>query len=247
MTPRKTSKTTEKTPRSTRSQKTKKTISPRQTKPMFRAGTWVTLLMLALLIGAAYYLNQQGENASEESPELDVFSIEESEFLFDKEKTVTSIEVKPADGETVRMERDGEAAWMLILPFKTEAAPGLVEAAASQLMSLSIVDEIEAASDSSIFGVDNPAYVIIVKFDDGMTSTLEIGDATPSNSGYYARVDKAKIVILTLSGIDALTNLAKFPPYLNTPTPTATATLPPTETPVPSAESDSAPEATSTP
>ncbi|MDO9303394.1 MAG: hypothetical protein Q7T89_18540, partial [Anaerolineales bacterium] len=63
--------------------------------------------------------------------------------------------------------------------------------------------------------------------------TLEIGDATPTYSGYYVRVDKDKIMITDLSGIDSLLQLGVFPPYLNTPTPTS---LPPTPTPVPATE-----------
>lgn len=243
---RKTKKTTPKTPRTTRPQKPKEAIAPRQGKPMFRLGTWVTILILALLIGAVYYLNQQPDDNSGDTAELDMFTFEEPALLFTADAAVNSIEVKPTDGETVRLERGTENAWALTLPFKTEADPGLAEAAASQLAALSIVDEVENP-DPSVFGLDNPSYTITIAFADGSTSTLEVGDATPSNSGYYVRVDKENIVILNLSGIDALTNLAAFPPYLNTPTPTATATPPPTETPVPPTQSDSTPEATSTP
>jgi hypothetical protein len=62
---------------------------------------------------------------------------------------------------------------------------------------------------------------------------LEVGDSTPTNSGYYVRVDKDKMMIADLSGISSLLQLAAFPPYLNTPTPTS---LPSTPTPVPPTE-----------
>ncbi len=84
-----------------------------------------------------------------------------------------------------------------------------------------------------IFGFDNPAYVITIEFKDGKKRTLEVGDNTPSGNGYYVRVDKDKMLITDLNGIEALLQLGFFPPYLNTPTPTA---LPPTETPVPTVE-----------
>lgn len=244
MAPRKTTKTATKSTRTTRSQKPKETVAPKQRKPMFRAGTWVTLFVLALMIGAAYYLNQQGDEGTEETVTPEMFTIEESEFLFADDRVANIIEVQPAEGETVRVERDGDNAWVLTLPFEIEAEPGLAEAAASQLTSLSIVDEIENASDASIFGLDEPAYIITIQFADGSTSTLEVGDATPSSSGYYVRVDGSRVVILTLSGIDSLTNLANFPPYLNTPTPTPP---PPTETPVPPTEAAPTLEATPTP
>jgi len=157
-------------------------------------------------------------------------------FIFETDGIVSSIEVKPTDGETVKVARGGDGVWALELPFETEANQGLVEAAASQITALQIIREVDA--DPSIFGFDSPSYLITVEFSDGKTSVLEVGDATPTNSGYYVRVDKEKMVIVGLSSIDALTTLPFSPPYLNTPTPTA---LPATPTPEP------APEATVTP
>jgi len=52
------------------------------------------------------------------------------------------------------------------------------------------------------------------------------------------RLDKGKMMVTDLSGIEALLQLVSAPPYLNTPTPTA---LPPTPTPVPTAEASSTP------
>ena len=135
------------------------------------------------------------------------------------------------------MARSEDGAWAVELPFETEANQGAVEAAASQVTALRIISEINDA-DPSIFGFDTPAYLITVTFGDGKISKLEVGDATPTNSGYYVRVDGEKMVIVGLSSIDALTTLALFPPYLNTPTPTA---LPSTPTPVPSPEASATP------
>jgi hypothetical protein len=236
MAPRKTTK-----PTTRKTVKTKEAPAPRQSKPVFRAGTWVAVLLLVVLGGTAIYLNQQPETAED----ADLTPTAEPAFLFDAERVVNSIEVKPADGETVRVERDVENLWMVTLPIKLEADPGYVEAVASQVGSLNIVSEVEA--DPSALGLDAPQYVIKLTFADGTTSTLEIGDPTPTNSGYYVRVDNDKVVIVGLSGIDSLVNLAFFPPYLNTPTPTATATPPPTETPVPASDTESTPEATATP
>jgi hypothetical protein len=148
----------------------------------------------------------------------------------------SSIEVKPQDGEPVRLIRNEENAWALELPEKAEANQGLAEAAATQISALRILsDEIDAAPD--ILGLDNPAFVITIKFTGASEHMLEVGDNTPTNNGYYVRVDGEKTVIVALSGMESLLNLADSPPYLNTPTPSA---LPPTETPI-------SPTGTSTP
>jgi hypothetical protein len=154
----------------------------------------------------------------------------ETTYVFtEADGTPTSIKIEPFVGEPVQLDRNAENAWELILPAKAEANQSMAEAAATQLTSIAIANS-EIKGDPADFGLDEPTYVITVTFSDGQTHKLEVGDAAVTNNGYYVRLDKAKIMLVSLSAIDALTQLVTSPPYLNTPTPTA---LPPTETPVP--------------
>ncbi|MEK6752619.1 MAG: DUF4340 domain-containing protein [Chloroflexota bacterium] len=239
MAPRKPQNTAKKsTPRKTTARK--EAPAPRPSKPVFGVGTWVALILLAALIGGAYYLNNKKETTEAEATPV----FEELSFIFAEDSLPSSIEVKPSEGESVKVARNAENAWAIELPFVTEADQGLAEAAASQIISLSIIDELDATADPSIFGFDSPAYIVTIKFADGTTGRLEIGDSTPTNSGYYVRLDGKKMFIVGLSGIDALTSLAFFPPYLNTPTPTALPITPTVDSPT---ESAATPQATPTP
>ncbi len=209
-------------------------------KPMFRIGTWITLLLLAALIGFTFYLNREKKAAADSTP-----TSEEIAYVFAvTDGTASSIEIKPADrgAQTVRIARNEQNAWVMELPIEAEADQGLAEAAATQISALRVIAPVEGKS--SVYGFDNPSYVFTIKFASGKTHTLEVGDSTPTNSGYYVRVDKNKMMITGLSGIDSLLQLIYFPPYLNTPTPTP---LPATETPVPPTEAVITPEATVTP
>ena len=241
---RKTTSTTKATPRKKTSAARKEApgASVKPQKPIFRAGTWITLILLAALIGITVYLNRKKENTAEATP-----TSEEITYVFAAtEGTASSIEIKPADSELVRIARNEQNAWAIELPLEAEANQGLAEAAATQISALKVISPIDGKLD--VFGLDHPAYIITIKFSGDKQHTLEIGDSTPTNSGYYVRVDKDKMMITDLSGIDSLLQLVNFPPYLNTltPTPTLTSTpLPVTETPVPSTEST--PEATETP
>ena len=221
-----------------KARKSKETPLRKQQKPVFRTGTWITLLLLAALIGLAYYLNRNEPIAETEATP----ALEATFVISEQDGNITGIEIKPVDGETVKVARNGEKVWVLELPSATEADQGLVEAAASQITALKIIGEVDA--DASILGLDEPAYVITIEFADGTKRSLEVGDTTPTRSGYYVRVDKKKTLILTLSSIDSLTNLTRFPPYLNTSTPT-----PPPLSPTPDSpnEAISTPEATVTP
>ncbi len=230
----KTTKTTKTTkPKAKRVSKPKQTevVASRPAKPVFGIGTWVTLFVLAALIGLSFWLNRQKTEAANEPTATPGTTSVFKETAGEP----NSIEVAIGNDPAVRLERDENNAWAMILPDKVEANQGLAEAAASQAASLQFSLQVEG--DESTFGLDQPVYVIKMDFADGSKHTLEVGDSTPTNNGYYVRVDNKRILVIELSGIDALTTLALFPPYLNTPTPTP---IPPTETPVP-------PAATSTP
>jgi len=209
------------------------TVSIKQRKPIFGAGTWFAVLLLVALIGFTVYLNREKEKTALET----VTPASETTYIFAEDGSISSIEIKPSDGETVKVVRNAENAWAIEMPFEAEANQGLVEAAAAQVSALQVISPINAGKPE-IFGLDKPAYVITIEFSGGKKHTLEVGDATPTNSGYYVRVDKDKILVTDLSGIDSLVQLGFFPPYLNTPTPTA---LPPTLTPVPATEAVSTP------
>ncbi len=99
--------------------------------------------MLAALIGLAFYLNREKEKtvAEEATPTL------ETAYIFTKaDGLVTSIEVKPAEGETVKIARNAENAWAVILPIEAEADQGMAEAAATQLTALPISSQIDGKS-----------------------------------------------------------------------------------------------------
>ncbi len=198
-------------------------------KPLFSAGTIITLVTFILVVVVAIYVSQKKEtDAATATPEGG-----ETSYVFtDADGNPTSIKIEPATGEAVQLDLNEKNTWQLILPVKAEAEQSRAEAAASQVKSISVVTP-EINGDPANFGFDTPAYVITVKFTDGKTRILEIGDLAFSNNGYYARLDKGKIMLVSLSGIDALKQLVEFPPYLNPPTPTA---LPATETPIPVAD-----------
>jgi len=185
-------------------------------KPIFQAGTWITILLLASLVGLAYYLNtEKAKTGTEEATP----TVETAYIFTEADGVVSSLEIKPVEGESVKITRNAENAWAVILPIEAEADQGLAEAAATQLTALPISSQIEDGKSPEIFGLDNPAFVITIDFKDGKKHTLEVGDVTPTNSGYYVRVDKDKMMITDLSGIDSLLQLGFFPPYVNTPVP----------------------------
>lgn len=184
------------------------------------------VIFAAIVLFGVLWNRQKETKAAEATPTAGLTKV------FDvAEGNPSSIEIKPAEGETVQIKRDENKAWVVEQPLKLEADQGMAEAAASQLTALNVMNDV--SGEPSVFGLDKPAYVVTIEFDGGKTHTLEIGDRTPTNSGYYVRLDNSKMMIVETSGIDALTNMVFAPPYLSTPTSTP---LPPTPTPVPPTE-----------
>ncbi|MEW6405012.1 MAG: DUF4340 domain-containing protein [Chloroflexota bacterium] len=231
-------------PKSTRTTKPRAPRAPKATpmpsrpqKPVVGIWTWLTLLLFAGSVAFAVWLNKRPETPAADATEAPTVS-----FVFtDEDGLPTSIEVKPAEGDAVRVARNEEDVWALELPEEAEADQASAQAAADSISTLRIIDEVDYKPE--VFGLKEPAYAITVNFSGGSEHALEIGDTTPIGNGYYVRVDQEqKIVVVSLDGIDSLLTLLDFPPYLNTPTPTP---LPPTETPTPAATNT--PELTVTP
>lgn len=201
-------------------------------KPVVSVGAIIMVVLLAGLVLLAVFMNQKKEALVNLATPTSGPA-----FVFDaKNGAASNVKVESSAGDTVQLVRNEKNAWEITQPTKAEANQGLAEAAASQIATLQRISDVDGSPD--IFGLDKPTYTITVEFADKKPHTLEVGDNTPTNSGYYVRLDNAKIMIIDLSGIDAITNLMT-PPYLNTPTPPPSP-VPPTETPIP-------PAATATP
>src|SRR5688500_17820962 len=192
-----------------------------------RRSTVVYLVLLLVLAGVYYYLNnreQPADIAVTLEPEAQV------SYLFTAEDGLpTSIRIEAKDGETVEVARGADEAWELIQPIEAKADQAAAEAAASQVATLRVLDTVPDV-DAEIVGLRIPEYTLVIHFTSGVERKAEIGVITPTESGYYVRNSNGDIVIISRSSVDALLALLTNPPYLETPT---LSPIPLTETPIP--------------
>ena len=206
---------------------------------MVRRSTWLALVVLAALIGFAVYLRQKP--AAPAVTETSTPS--ESQSLFGSgEGLVSSIRIGSAAGETIDLELGSDKAWAIKQPIAAAADQGQAEAAATQIEGLRNLRQVDLALET--VGLAKPAYTFTIGFTGGKSHTLEIGDKTPSGTGYYAALDGGKVIIVSGDGITSLLDLLTAPPYLETPTPSP---VPATETPVPTEGTPVSTEAPATP
>ena len=213
---------------------------------MIRRSTVVYIVLLLILAGAYYYFNNREKPAD---IELTVEPVAEVSYLFTAEEgTPTSIRVESKTGETVEVVLGADNVWTLTRPIEATADQAAVGAAASQISTIRILDTVPKDVEPSIVRLENPEYVLSIKFISGVERTLDVGIPTPSESGFYVRDHGSAdaIVIVSRGAIDSLLGLLQNPPYLETPTPSP---IPPTETltplpPTPEAETPSSETAT---
>jgi hypothetical protein len=197
---------------------------------MIRRSTIVYLVLLLALVGVYVYLNNRAEPAANTELTATIEPTAEVSYLFPAEAgTPSSIRMEAKSGEIVEIARDAENAWVLIQPIEAKADQGMAEAAASQVTTTRILDRVPDI-DPQVVGLEVPEYILTIKFTSGVERTVEIGNVTPSESGYYVRDANDEVVIVSRGAIDSLLGLLQNPPYLETPTPSP---LPPTETATP--------------
>lgn len=192
-----------------------------------RRSTLVFLLLLLAMAGLYYYLNnreQPADIALTLTPEAEVT------YLFTAEEGLpTTIRIEARTGEVVEVTRSADGAWELVLPENAAVEQAAVEAAASQVTTMPVLDSVPDV-DADVVGLANPEYVLTVVFTSDVERMADIGVITPTESGYYVRDPAGRIVIASRSSVDSLLGLLTSPPYLETPTadPGSPAALTPT-------------------
>jgi len=182
-----------------------------------RRSTVIYLLLFAVVLGAAYYFNNRAKTAEAEvTPEPTTAPIE---YLFTSADGLpTRIKIEAKTGEVVEVARNAENVWAMILPEEAAADQGSVEAAASQVATMRILERVPNLAPDAV-GLDDPEYTMSLQFTSGVERNIEIGVLTPTGRGYYVRGDDTGIVIISNSAVDSLLGLLSNPPYAPTETP----------------------------
>lgn len=196
---------------------------------MLRRSTWVALVIVAILVGVLLYMNRE-EQVVEESAES-FPTLPSRTVIPDGDGTASRIRIEAAAGGVVEVALNLQSNWEVILPFEGAANQGNVEAAVTEIDTMRFINEITDVPLADL-GLAPPAYVFTIHFTSGARHVLEIGDETPSETGYYARLDGNRILVIEDFAIESLLLFVEFPPYFATPT---ASPLPPTETEAPAA------------
>ncbi len=187
---------------------------------MVKRSTWIVLAILALAVGVYFLLKNQPLKAKTISPTPTGGS-----YLITKaDGVLQSLFISDNKGNTFKMQRDLSKSWVITAPTSGAADQGLASAAETQVGALSIVTILNSPPALSAVGLAVPFHTMELGFVSGTSHKIEIGDLTPTGSGYYLRFDGGKIYVIEKSGLDAVLNLLTAPPFPATATPDTTST-----------------------
>jgi hypothetical protein len=186
---------------------------------MVKRPTLILLVIFALVV--VTYVLIKSRNTTNLS-ELTPTSVGLNLLMSPEYGTLQAIRIVDRQNQSFQMQRDTSGVWIITQPMLGNAEPSLVAAAETQVGALRIVSLLENQLNLADAGLDIPTFTMEFTFANELHNSLEIGNLTPSNSGYYVRVDGGNLYVVSQSGIDALLNLLSNPPYSITATPAAT-------------------------
>lgn len=195
---------------------------------MVRRPTWVLLAVFIALIGLAVFWTsyQNGVRKSHPTP-----TSTPQQYLFSIDQAaVASFKITGnVDGKTVMVTRDSNGQWSLVEPKSDYTDVANVEAAITQLASLSVQSSLTNTNNLAEYGLDKPTYIITVNMNGGTQYIAQVGSSTATSSGYYVLIPGGVPQIVSKSSLDAVLKLWLNPPIATpTLTPTSTSVITPT-------------------
>jgi hypothetical protein len=195
-----------------------------------KRSNWVLLLLLAVAIGA-YFLIDYRKNKT--AAEATATVVETSYLVQETDAVLQSIRIYDQDYHIVELRRGQDGLWTVNLPTPGTADQSLAGAAETQIGALQVVTELGTVSGLSDFGLAFPVYTIKLGYANGVEHKIELGNLTPTSSGYYVQLDDGQVYVVSQYSLDAVLNLIDNPPYPPTPTPEPATVTPEAVTPTP--------------
>jgi hypothetical protein len=194
---------------------------------MIKRSTWVLLSILILVIATYFIIKANPSKSIIPTPTVagDVFLVTQSDGV------LQSLRILDRENHTFQMQRDLSKTWVITAPTSGVADQALASAAETQVGALRIVASLDPSPEAGSVGLIQPSYILELGFVNGLSHKIEVGDLTPTSSGYYVQYDGARISVISQSGIDALLKMLTAPPFPATATPLPTAKM--TTTPSP--------------
>jgi hypothetical protein len=180
---------------------------------MVRRSTGILFVVFVVLLLGVLFWQQ-----TKQSEESKITPTAVQEYLFDFDAEITNLIIESPDGKVVEMARDKDGQWALLQPENEDVDISRAETTSTQLMVLRVLAKFDQeVPEKSAVGLDKPSYVITFTLNDGSNIVVHIGDATPTDSGFYVNVDGRGVFVVEKYGLQTILDLVESPPIMPTP------------------------------
>ena len=188
---------------------------------MIRKSTLVVFLVFLVALAALLYL-QRAPDSPLKPAETPLATSMPNLITGLKGADISVVVQKSADGKEKRLTRNQDGSWTFA---SLTIEGGKLEQPLSELLAARILSQMPPDLSLKDMLLEVPAQVITLQSLDGRSLSLQIGSMTPTQSGYYARVDNNPVVVVSKDSIDAVLQLLDEA-VKPTPTPILTPTAP---------------------
>jgi hypothetical protein len=153
----------------------------------------ILVVVAALLVGAYFFISSRKTTDNNTDNTSNIVKL--SDYTSDEIESVT---LENAEGTFVIVKKDDK--WTLSTPTDIVADSSVLSSIVINSSSISVDKLIEGdAKDLSLYGLDKPNVVVTVKPKEGDEIVIDIGNKTPTNSGYYVKLHNENNVYILSS------------------------------------------------
>lgn len=187
---------------------------------MIRRPTWILLAIFAIVLVAAYIWQRTSTKKAEAAP-----TPTPAPMLLDLDpNNIRDLKIKDAQGKQLYLRKLG-GIWIMTEPERQNVDNDKVTTQVQSLAFIDILNTLPTPPPDDQIGLATPAYVVTITDQSGKNYVFEVGAETPTQAGYYVRMN-GTVQVVSKANIDGLVDMLKNPPVAPA-TPTATGSVTP--------------------
>ncbi|HEY9077083.1 MAG TPA: DUF4340 domain-containing protein [Anaerolineaceae bacterium] len=192
---------------------------------MIRRSTWILLIVFFIALGVLIYLERNPLSTGEKTPTTTPAPVLLNDWKFED---VISLQYKNNKGISFTLSKQADKTWKYIAERELPANENIVRSTISSILGLNVAASLPLNFQLDTVGLVMPASTIMLTDTQNRQATIQIGNMTPTENGYYLKVNNAPPVVVNKYALDEVFTLLSPSNFIElTPTPSVTPTTNP--------------------
>ncbi len=169
---------------------------------MIRKQTWILLAVFIVVLAATIVLEKNPEliqpaQTPTPGPTAQAMMVDGWQS-----SDITQIEILDSQGSRLKILQNEEGKWLIDSPDGDVADAGIVEEIRTQITAARITAFLDPGYDLNAIGLSIPSNTLTIQDAQGRETIIYIGQLTPTETGYYVKVDNAAPAVVSKYAID---------------------------------------------